>query len=486
MTITSTTRRTGVLALLVAGLFASSYARTNGQAQPSVAFTHVDVIDGTGAALKRNQNVVTSSGRITAIGDADRTPVPSGARVVDASGKYLIPGLWDAHVHSRPEGVDHLRLFIANGVTGFRDMGSHWEHFEVIKQWRREIAAGERIGPRIVTAGPLVDGPGSQWWHAQIASSPNEGRDVVRRLRREGADFVKFYENLSRETFFAIVDEAKQQGLPTAGHVPFVMSVGEVAETGPQTIEHLRHIWPACSSREDEFLAHLRSVPPAQAVSVLSSWQPMMADSFDRSKCLSVAAALRRSNTSVVPTLSNGRTMFPELRNDARFLARFRYVPRVYHAQMNGPGFTEARAAVFRKSVDVVRVLYEAGVELLAGTDTPPGGTRHLPGFSLHDELSLLAAAGLSPMEAIEAATRKPARRFGKTDVGTIEPGMQADMVMLDQNPLDDIENTRRIAAVMTGGRLLDRAALDEMLADIERKASEWNGTVRPGRPIPK
>jgi predicted amidohydrolase YtcJ len=147
MTITTTTRRTWVLALLVTGFFASYHASTTGQAQPSVVFIHVDVIDGTGAALKRNQNVVTSGGRITAIGDADRTSVPSGSRVVDASGKYLIPGLWDAHVHSRFEGVDHLRLFIVNGVTGFRDMGSPWEHFEVIKQWRREIAAGERIGP---------------------------------------------------------------------------------------------------------------------------------------------------------------------------------------------------------------------------------------------------------------------------------------------------------------------------------------------------
>ena len=192
MTITSSTRRTWALTWLVTGLFASNQLPTRGQAQPSVAFTHVNVIDGTGAVLKRDQNVVTSAGRITVIGEAARTSVPADARVIDASGKYLIPGLWDAHVHSRFEGVDHLRLFIANGVTGFRDMGSAWEHFEVIKQWRREIAAGERIGPRILTAGPLLDGPGSPWWHAQIVSSPNEGRDVVRRLRREGADFVKF------------------------------------------------------------------------------------------------------------------------------------------------------------------------------------------------------------------------------------------------------------------------------------------------------
>ena len=204
----------------------------------------MNVIDGTGAAIKRDQNVITSGGRITAIGDARTTSVPAATRVIDASGKYLVPGLWDAHVHSRFEGVDHLRLFIANGVTGFRDMGSAWEHFNVLKQRRAEIESGERIGPRIVTAGQLLDGPATQWWHAQIVSGPDQAREVVRRLRNEGADSVKFYENLNKETFFAIVDEAKRQGLPTAGHVPFVMSVGEVAETRPRTLEHFRQLFP--------------------------------------------------------------------------------------------------------------------------------------------------------------------------------------------------------------------------------------------------
>ena len=202
----------------------------------------------------------------------------------------------------------------------------------------------------------------------------------------------------------------------------------------------------------------------------------MLADSIDRSKCLAVAATLRRTGTAVVPTLSNGRTGLPELRNDARILSRFRYVPPAYHAQMNGPALPEVQAVLMRKRVDFARILHEAGVEFLAGTDTPPAGTRQLPGFALHDEMSLLVAAGLSPMEAIEAATRKPARRFGKTDVGTIEAGMHADMVLLDQNPLTDIHHIRGIAAVMAAGRAFDRAALDKMLAEIERNAAEWKG----------
>ena len=158
-----------------------------------IVFTHLTVIDGTGAPARADQNVLVRGEQITAIGSPTKVPIPFDAREVDASGKFMIPGLWDTHVHTRYEGIDHLRLFLANGVTTVRDMASPWEHFERIKLWRLEIEAGRRVGPKILASGPLLDGPGSFWSHAAIVEDPESGRALVRRLKEERADFVKVY-----------------------------------------------------------------------------------------------------------------------------------------------------------------------------------------------------------------------------------------------------------------------------------------------------
>ena len=190
-----------------------------------------------------------------------------------------------------------------------------------------------------------------------------------------------------------------------------------------------------------------------------------------------LAAVFRRNGTYLDPVLSNGWHAAAESRRDGRLDAHMRFLPPAYTALWNGPGFDDEYAATFWRSVDLVRLLHQEGVQLIAGTDVT-NQRGHIIGFSLHDELALLVRAGLSPMEAIEAATRKPSRLFGFSDLGTIEAGMQADLVLLDADPLADIENTTRIAAVMAGGRLFDRDALQRMLTEIEQEAARWSGTV--------
>jgi imidazolonepropionase-like amidohydrolase len=447
------------------------------QGPPATAFLHVNVIDGTGAPLKADQTVVVVNGRIVSIGRAADVPVSDATRQVDGTSKYLIPGLWDAHVHTRSQAIDHLRLSIVNGVTSIRDMGGPWEHLERMKQWRRDIAAGALIGPRIIAAGPMLDGPGARFpVNTQIVKTPEEGREQVRRLKAAGADFVKAYDLLPAETFAAIADEARAQRLPIAGHLPFALAPTDVSNAGYRTLEHVTFLVIPLSSEGDAVSAEIRSEAPEKAAEIMRAAQDRLLRSIDLNRVRALAAAFRRNGTYVVPTLSNGWSATAESRRDGRLEARMRFTPPAYRADFNGTGLGDEFAAMWRRVVDLAGVLHREGVQLITGTDVTSG--RNIIGFSLHDELALLVRAGLSPMEAIEAATRNPSRLFGFSDLGTIEVGMQADLVLLDADPLANIENTTRIAAVMAGGRLFDRDALQRMLTEIEQAAARWSGTV--------
>jgi Amidohydrolase family len=469
----SVLRRWGVPFLIAAPFVIVPSAPTAVQQRSgpsSLAFVHVTLIDGTTAVPRPNQTVVVVGDRIEAVGDSPGMKTAGVSRTLDASGKFLIPGLWDAHVHTRYAGIDHLRLMLANGITSARDMGAPWEHFEQIKQWRADISSGRSLGPLLKSAGPLLDGPGSVWSHAAVVSTPAEGRLMVQRLKDRGADFVKVYDRLSRDSFLAIVDEAKRVSLPVAGHVPDVLSVGEVSDAGLRSIEHLDGIALAASTREDELAKLRREGKPIAGAQL---------DSYSSAKARALAAQLIRNHTTVVPTLVILQARLGMLRKDPETVAsdRLRYIPAAYRRgwMAASGGSPENVPKQLPLALEIVGELHRAGVEIVAGTDIVKPFA--VPGFSLHDELSLLVKAGLSPSAAIDAATRRPARLVGLQDRGTIERGMVADLVLLDANPLDEIGNTRRIAAVVAAGRLTERAGVQAMLADVERAAAQWMGT---------
>lgn len=436
-----------------------------GSRQTALVFTHVTVIDATGAPAKPDMTVVVRGDRIEALGKTGKLTVPRNAQVVDSTGKFLIPGLWDMHTHPR-FGKDYLALFIANGVTSVRVMGGSPRHHE----WREEISAGELIGPRMVIASPIVDGPNARDYIA--VSSEDEGRQVVRKVKKEGADFVKVYDNLPRDAYFAIADEAKKQGIPFAGHVPYSVSAVEASDAGQQSIEHCRIVLPACSSREEELKKKFMEASRASI--------KLLADTYSEQKAAELFARFVKNNTWVCPTLTFWiAASFPDEEHFAKD-PRLKYIPlstgdrwkkgvRVVLAT------GEARAnlkKVFEKNLAIVGVMGRAGVGLLAGTDTPVPCC--FPGFSLHDELALFVQAGLSPMEALRTATYNPAKFFGELDsMGTIEQGKIADLVLLDADPLQNIRNTQRIAAVVVGGNIHQKAALQKMLAQIEAMAKK-------------
>ena len=231
--------------LLPVGLFAQ---QGDNNQQKALVFTHVTVIDATGAPAKPDMTVVIKGGRIAALGKTANLDVPENANVVDATGKFLIPGLWDMHIHPLDE-KDYLVLFIANGVTGVRVM---WG-WPVHHKWREEISAGELIGPRMVISSPMVDGPPARGRRI-VVSSEDEGRQVVRKVKKQGADLVKVDIFIPRDAYFAIADEAKKQGIPFAGHVPFSVSAAETSDAGQHSIEHCPFVLLACSSEGEEEL----------------------------------------------------------------------------------------------------------------------------------------------------------------------------------------------------------------------------------------
>jgi hypothetical protein len=456
-----------VLLLILTFLLLLAQAKPN-RTQAPIVFTHATVIDVTGSPPKRDTTVVITGDRISAIGDSASISLPGDAQVVDANGKFLIPGLWDMHVHWYAR--DTLTLFIANGVTGVRQMFGNSDLF----RWRDQIAKGSLPGPRMVVASPIIDGPEPIWPNSISVSNEEEGRKAVRRVKQSGADFVKVYALLPRDAYFGIADEAKQQGMTFVGHVPNSVSPAEASDAGQKSIEHLTGILIACSDKETDLRDKLVKANSPEARSKV---QAAALETYDKQKATDLIARFAKNHTWQCPTLTVLRSN--AYLGDERFRSdgRLRYIPRQLKQRWgfriaNRSGGDNAGAKkVLEKQFEIVGAMQKAGVPILAGTDT--GNPFCFPGFSLHDELALLVIAGLTPVEALRSATLNPAKFFGLDQtLGTIEQGKIADLVLLDANPLADIRNTQRINAVVSNGRLFDRKALDKMLAEAEGAAN--------------
>jgi imidazolonepropionase-like amidohydrolase len=303
----------------------------------------------------------------------------------------------------------------------------------------------------------------------------------VTALKEGGSDFVKVYTLLPRDAYFAIAAEAKRRGMPFAGHVPDSVSAAEASDAGQKSIEHLTGVLLACSSKEEEIRKESEMRREAGVnfsfISTFISTQSKAADSFDQKKAASLFSRFARNGTWMSPTLTVLRAIAFIGDGDFRNDARLRFIPPYVKNTMWGgtafglnkrtPEDNAAAKKIFQKQLEIIGAMRRRGVEFIAGTDTP--NPYVYPGFSLHDELALLVKAGLTPMEALQAATRNAAKYTGQLDkLGTVEKGKIADLVLLDRNPLDEISNTTKINAVVVGGRLIDRAAIEAMLAKVE------------------
>jgi imidazolonepropionase-like amidohydrolase len=444
--------------LSILALVSSPIAHSGQQPRSTywLAFTDVTVIDGTGVPAQPKMTVLIEKDRIASVGKQGSIAIPAGAEVLDANGGVLIPGLWDMHVHLSWTKACALPALVANGVTGVRDMGGLLEE---LNDWRARIEAGCLVGPRIVRSGPVINGKQAAF-HQFAVTNEAEARGAVRALHKAGVDFIKLHRALSREAYFGVADECKKLGFPFVGHVPQTVTPFEASDAGQASFEHLSTLF------DGTFSAGLQPSALAGAI-----------EQFKRESAEETFARFAKNSTSFTPTLVSyiwvaqlgRRRPDPLDKYVSHFAKKLEAEAVEKHKDELTPAFYENLEQQFKSSIGLVGLMQKAGVRILTGTDLASAGT--YPGFDLHEELALLVKAGLTPMEALQCATRNAAEFLKRFDLGTIQSGKIADVVLLDANPLEDIRNTRRISAVVISGKLLKRPALDGLLLEAARLA---------------
>ncbi|MEP7339768.1 MAG: amidohydrolase family protein [Acidobacteriota bacterium] len=482
-------------------LLVSTLAWTDQPAARPLAISHVNLIDATGKPAQADMTVVIVGDRIQAIGKTGKVKIPADAEVVDASGKFLIPGLWDSHIHlTIAAGQQVTRelfapMLVAYGVTTVREMGGDWQR---VRQLRQEIGDGKATGPRIFAPGPFVDGPQPADVNFLPVANEAEARQAVRKLKSDGVDFIKVQANLSLDSWRAVTDEARLVSIPVAGHIPEAISAFDVAASNQRSIEHVSPVLPgdagimlACSGKEAELRAELAALKTAAADKNANrqqlrqrqrELQRQMATTYDAPKCARLFSLFIKNRTHVVPTQIWSTRFSPLNAQDLPKDESLRLAPASMRARWDkrrgdvikasSPEDFAFRQLLFDKSRDLVTTMIRARVPLLAGTDAMDGYV--LPGAGLHEELELFVKSGMTPMAALQSATRDAAKFFGKLDsLGTIERGKVADLVLLDADPLQFIANTRKIHAVVIGGRLMTNAQRQELLVKLERFANQ-------------
>ena len=446
-------------------------------ARSPLVFTLVTVIDATGAPAQPDMTVVIGAhgtDHISTLGKTDTVAIPPDAQVIAANGKFLIPGLWDMHtyiayIHTYPRSREiFLPLFIAYGVTGIRDMGGD---LTGLTEWREEIAAGRRVGPRILASGPMLGGPHPPFPQSVGVSTAAEGRQTVRSLKQQGADFVKVQSLIRSDAYFAVMEVAGQQGLPVAGHLPDQITATEASDAGQRSMEHFIG-WLKSSSTEEQDLIQTVSI-----FDFLQKKEPIqrLLATHSAEKARALFAHFAQKNVWQCPTIVWMRGLWHIDENVFPADPRLDYIPASWvtawretkeERLLKGRSAEDIAAGkqYFQTMFELIKAVHAAGVPFLAGTDTP--APYIFPGSSLHEELALMVEAGLTPTEALQTATRNPDQYFDQYDtLGAIEVGKIADLVLLDANPLEAITNTRKIAAVVVAGKLFSQEALQALRA---------------------
>jgi hypothetical protein len=456
----------------------------------AIAIIHVTVIDATGAAPESDFTVLVQGSRILAVGPSASTTLLGGAKIIDGTGKYLIPGLADMHIHltgaGEPIGSREfiIPLLVANGITTVRDMGGKVEY---LKELRSEIESGKRIGPQIFFTGPYLDGNPPSFQPSIVVQDAAEAGAAAQKLKSEGVDFIKVQSRLQPDAYYSIARESQKRNIRFVGHVPDSITAAAASDAGQASIEHLTGVLLGCSTREEELRQRkLAPAPPGEtaeeAMARNRTWAKDLLDSYSQRKAAGLVHKLAANHTWQVPTLPlliHLAYLVPE--TDRRADPRLNYIPqnlRKTWAQSRNEllaAGTEADFALRRRlvheSFSSVKAMNAGGVSLMAGTDATAPNV--FPGFSLHEDLFYLVKAGLTPLQALQAATAGPAEFLGRsTEQGTIQAGKRADLVLLDGNPLDEIRNTQKIQAVIVNGMVLSRRDLDALLVAAQRFAA--------------
>lgn len=424
--------------------------------------THVNVVDVNTGKILTNKTIAIDSNRISAIYDSEI--VGKGSTIViDGKGKYLIPGLWDMHAHYKWDAIEIDPLLIANGITGVREM---WGEIPEFVKVPPQIQTEGMVSPYVYLSGDLIDGnPPSFPMGCLVVSTPDEAIDAVQRQIDKKVDFIKVYGSLSEECFMAIAMEANKRNIPFAGHIPDKVSIYKAIEAGMASSEHLYGFLEACLPQD------YYTNPPKSMEEFLQR--------FPESRFDSLCSLLAKSSMWICPTLTVNRAM--SYLNDSTITNdnRISYLPdpviEVWNQKMNPytkdqiDAFANSRRERYLFELSLIGKMNANGVKFLAGTDFP--NPYVFPGFSLHDELSLMVKGGMTTIDALRTATINPAIFMKKeADFGSVEKGKLASLVLLNKNPLENIENTKAIETVIVRGKIYNRKALDLMLEKAKSK----------------
>ena len=409
----------------------------------TLAITRVNIVNVIDGRIVRNSTVMIRGRTITTV--APNSAPRGDAQVVDGQGKFLIPGLWDMHAHMEMTGASWLQLYVANGVTGIRDMGSA---VDVILDLRDATASGRVLGPRIFAAGPILDDAPGDWPFRMRVKTAEDGRAAVQLLKRRGVDLIKVHDHTPHDAFFAIAQEARRQHLPLAGHIPLGLTAEQVIDAGQGDIEHLpNQLWRRCSGGTTYHPEACR--PFFEMLARRGVWQTPTLMAMSEIVTIGTAASMLKAD---------------RLAYAGKSLRAF----WAGNQTLAGPDTARILKADAEVGAVVAKDMAQAGVGILAGCDSM------IAGFCVHDELAAMVRGGMTPLAALQTATLNPARYFGlQQKAGSVAPGKAADLVLLDGNPLTDITHVQHIRAVVVAGQFLDRKKLDKLLAQVRMAARQ-------------
>lgn len=439
--------------------------------QFSAAIHNVNIIDLETGNILKEQSVFIAGDSIHSIVKSKDLLTSSAAQQIDGSGKFLMTGLWDNHVHFRggkelvEENKKLLNLFIANGITTVRDAGG--DLTTSVKEWQKQIEAGNLTGPTIFTSGPKIDGPGGTWAGSLEVSNEKEINNALDSLQQLNVDFVKIYDSkISGENYLKIISEAEKRDMITSGHMPFSVTVEEATNAGIDAIEHLYYVLKGCSAEE---IAITEAVKNEKA----GFWNSLdrVMKTYSDIVAKETFSKLKENDIYVVPTLHIGHTLSHLDETDHSSDEYLKYVgpgiQETYAGRINSAKNASPEFVVTRKNLDSAFVklagdLAANDVKLLAGSDSGAFNSYTYPGISLHKELEALVNAGLTPLQALQTSASNGSK-FLQKRLPEIKSGATADLVLLNTNPLENIENTQDIFMVFKSGKTFSAEDLENL-----------------------
>ncbi|TDH26997.1 amidohydrolase [Segetibacter sp. 3557_3] len=452
--------------------------------QYTLVITNANIVNVAEGKIESGRLIAISGNTIQAIDDTRKSAQYKAARSIDLGGKYIIPGLWDNHVHFR--GGDSLieankallPLFLAYGITTVRDCGG--DITPAVMDWKKQIEAGTLAGPRIFSSGPKIDGPGATWAGSLEVTTPGEVSKALDSLKKLKVDYVKLYDSkVSREAFLETISQAQQQGMKTSGHMPYTVKLREAVDRGLDGSEHLYYVIKACSAKEDSITnAIIQSEKTTKPIGLFAAL-PTIYDTYDQPTADKLFRHLAEKRVSIVPTLFISKTLgeIKETDHTADSLLPYidkkiqaTYAGRIASAKRQSDESTRFSKQFAAKAASLVPQLFRSGVNIMAGSDCGASNSYVYPGSSLHEEIKLIAASGLTPAQALQTSTINGSKFFGvEKTYGSIQKGKSSDLVVLEENPLTNINAIDNINMVLSNGKMYSKKELNDLLHAIRK-----------------